>query len=64
VRGEQTLNWGLLVVSHCEQHAERALPHQPMTLYDAAALYRQLERGLERQRHYRHHRPDTRVGNR
>jgi hypothetical protein len=46
VRGDQTLNWGLLVYPIASNTPSVRLPHQPMTLYDAAALYRQLERGM------------------
>jgi hypothetical protein len=46
VRGDQMLNWGLLAYPTANNTPSVRLPHQPMTLYDAAALYRQLERGL------------------
>jgi len=46
VRGEQMLNWGVLAYPTASNIPSVRLPHQPMTLYDAAALYRQLERGL------------------
>jgi hypothetical protein len=47
VRGDQMLNWGLLAYPTANNTPSVRLPHQPMTLYDAAALYRQLERGLD-----------------
>jgi hypothetical protein len=47
VRNHQTLSWGLLVYPIASNAPSVRLPHQPMTLYDAAALYRQLERGLD-----------------
>jgi hypothetical protein len=47
VRGDQTLNWGLLVYPIASNTPSVRSPHQSMTLYDAAALYRQLERGLD-----------------
>jgi len=47
VRGEQMLNWGVLAYQTASNIPSVRLPHQPMTLYDAAALYRQLERGLD-----------------
>jgi hypothetical protein len=47
VRGDQTLNWGLLVYPVASNTPSVRPAHQPMTLYDAAALYRQLERGLD-----------------
>ena len=46
VRGDQMLNWGLLAYPIASNTPSVRLPHQPMTLYDAAALYRQLERGM------------------
>jgi hypothetical protein len=46
VRNPQTLNWGLLVYPIASNAPSVRPTHQPMTLYDAAALYRQLERGL------------------
>jgi len=46
VRGDQTLNWGLLVYPIASNAPSVRPTHQPMTLYDAAALYRQLERGM------------------
>jgi hypothetical protein len=45
VRNKQTLNWGLLVYPTASNTPSVRPTHQPMTLYDAAALYRQLERG-------------------
>jgi|YNPMSStandDraft_2_1061718.scaffolds.fasta_scaffold01318_7 hypothetical protein len=47
VRNPQTLNWGLLVYPTASNTPSVRSPHQPMTLYDAAALYRQLERGMD-----------------
>jgi len=46
VRNKQTLNWGLLVYPTASNTPSVRPTHQPMTLYDAAALYRQLERGM------------------
>jgi hypothetical protein len=46
VRNKQTLNWGLLVYPTASNTPSVRPTHQPMTLYDVAALYRQLERGL------------------
>ena len=45
VRNPQTVNWGLLVYPIANNTPSVRPTHQPMTLYDAAALYRQLERG-------------------
>jgi len=47
VRNPQTLNWGLLEYPIAGNTPSLRDPHDPMTLYDAAALYRQLERGLD-----------------
>jgi len=47
VRGDQTLNWGLLVYPVASNAPSVRSPHQPMTLYDAAALYRQLQLGQD-----------------
>jgi len=47
VRGDQMLNWGLLVYPIASNTPSVRLPHQPMTLYDAAALYRQLQLGQD-----------------
>ncbi len=47
VRNPQTLNWGLLVYPIASNAPSVRLPHQPMTLYDAAALYRQLQLGQD-----------------
>jgi hypothetical protein len=47
VRHPQTLNWGLLEYPIAGNTPSLRDPHDPMTLYDAAALYRQLERGLD-----------------
>ena len=45
IRNAQTLNWGLLVYPIADNQPSVRLPHQPMTLYDAAALYTQLDLG-------------------
>jgi hypothetical protein len=47
VRNPQTLNWGLLEYPIAGNTPSLRDPHNPMTLYDAAALYRQLEHGLD-----------------
>jgi hypothetical protein len=47
VRGDQMLSWGLLVYPIASNTPSVRLPHQPMTLYDAAALYRQLQLGQD-----------------
>jgi hypothetical protein len=46
VRSEQMLNWGLLAYPIASNTPSARTTHQPMTLYDAAALYRQLGRGI------------------
>ena len=43
IRSEQTLNFGLLAYPIANNQPSVRLPHQPMTLYDAAALYLQLD---------------------
>jgi hypothetical protein len=47
VRGDQMLNWGLLVYPAASNAPSVRFTHQPMTLYDAAALYRQLQLGQD-----------------
>jgi hypothetical protein len=47
VRNHQTLNWGLLVYPTASNTPSVRPTHQPMTLYDAAALYRQLQLGQD-----------------
>jgi len=47
VRGDQMLSWGLLVYPTASNTPSVRSPHQPMTLYDAAALYRQLQLGQD-----------------
>jgi len=47
VRGDQMLNWGLLAYPTANNAPSVRSPHQPMTLYDAAALYRQLQLGQD-----------------
>jgi len=47
VRGDQMLNWGLLVYPVASNAPSVRFTHQPMTLYDAAALYRQLQLGQD-----------------
>jgi len=47
VRGDQMLNWGLLAYPIANNTPSVRPAHQPMTLYDAAALYRQLQLGQD-----------------
>jgi len=47
VCGDQMLSWGLLVYPAASNTPSVRPTHQPMTLYDAAALYRQLQLGQD-----------------
>jgi hypothetical protein len=47
VRGDQMLSWGLLVYPTASNTPSVRPTHQPMALYDAAALYRQLQLGQD-----------------
>ena len=45
IYGNQMLNWGVLEYPLATNTPSVRLPHEPMTLYDACALYEQLELG-------------------